>query len=451
MAGAAHAADEVAGKLITFNDNGAWCWYQDPRVLHDSKNNTLLIASVAASEGAGGSTRGGDVDVVSYELGSGKSSRFVLHAGLQTEDDHNTPALMIRPDGKYLAMWSRHNQDNFTYWRVSTRANDASEWGARQTFDWTPHFEDVRNRATYCNLIHLSGENRTYNFSRAVNTDPTILISSDSGDTWFYGGKLLTQKRVGYVNGYTKYASNGVDRIDFITTEHHPRDFNNSIYHGYLKGGKVHATDGTVIDEKALDNEGQPQTNLTKVLAADSVFNGEKMTRAWTVCLKVDREGRPFGLITTRANDVPPNSNFSDHRLFYIRMTAAGWQVQQVAKMGPALWRSEQDYTGLGDVDAADLGTVYISTPIDPRDGSGLKAHEIFRGVTSDEGKTWTWTAVTSNSTVSNLRPVVCSWGGGDRAVLWFRGKMTKSQDYNCAIVGIIERKEPQAGNENSR
>ncbi len=25
------AADEVAGNLIQFNGNGAWCWYQDPR------------------------------------------------------------------------------------------------------------------------------------------------------------------------------------------------------------------------------------------------------------------------------------------------------------------------------------------------------------------------------------------------------------------------------------
>src|SRR5688572_16070750 len=113
-------------ELIVFNDNGAWCWFQDPRVVHDPKTGTLLIASVAASEGAGAAERGGDVDVVSYELATGKKTRVTLHEGLQTEDDHNTPALMIRPDGRYLAMWSRHNQDTFTYWRMSARPNDAS-------------------------------------------------------------------------------------------------------------------------------------------------------------------------------------------------------------------------------------------------------------------------------------------------------------------------------------
>ena len=33
FAGRAVAADDVADRVITFNDNGAWCWYQDPRVL----------------------------------------------------------------------------------------------------------------------------------------------------------------------------------------------------------------------------------------------------------------------------------------------------------------------------------------------------------------------------------------------------------------------------------
>src|SRR5689334_2379728 len=52
--------------LITFNDNGAWCWYQDPRILHDPANNTLLICSVAASEGLNGDSRSGDIDLTTY-------------------------------------------------------------------------------------------------------------------------------------------------------------------------------------------------------------------------------------------------------------------------------------------------------------------------------------------------------------------------------------------------
>src|SRR5215212_4382971 len=89
-----------ADQLITFNDNGAWCWYQDSRVVHDQVNNTLLVSSVAASEGADGAARAGDIDLTTYDLKNGKSSRFVLHHALQPQDDHNATAILIRPDGR---------------------------------------------------------------------------------------------------------------------------------------------------------------------------------------------------------------------------------------------------------------------------------------------------------------------------------------------------------------
>src|SRR4051812_1565066 len=440
---AATAVAEPQQNLLTFNDNGAWCWYQDPRVVHDPANNTLLIASVASAEGAGGAQRAGDIDVVTYHLDGGATSRFVLHHALLEQDDHNTAALLIRPDGKYVAMYSRHNQDASSYWRVSTRPHDATAWEAERTFDWTPYFKDPKNHVTYANLFYLSAEKRTYDFSRAVNTDPTILVSKDDGGTWSFGGKLLTGTRLGYVNGYAKDASNGVDRVDFIMTEHHPRDFDNSVYHGFLQGGKLHRTDGTVVDPDVFDADGHPATELTKVFAAGSVFGGETVSRGWTVCLHLDQGSHPFGLVTCRAND-PDNKNFTDHRLFSIRQSGDGadanWTVRQVAKLGPALWAAEQDYTGLGDVDPTDPNIVYVSTPIDPRDGKKLKVHEIFKGVTADAGDTWSWTPVTTESPVDNLRPVVCPLGGGGRALLWFRGTMSRSQHYNSAITGIIER-----------
>lgn len=431
----------AAENPITFNDNGAWCWYQDPRIIHDPANNTLLISSVAASEGPDGANRAGDIDLTTYDLTSGKTTRSILHHSLQPQDDHNAAAVMLRPDGKYLAMYSRHNMDNSTYWRISSKAHDASQWSDEQTFDWTSLFNavDPKNHATYCNLFYLPAENRTYNFSRAINTDPSILISNNQGESWTFAGKLLTNKRLGYVNGYTKYASNGRDRIDFITTDHHPRDFNNNIYHGYISGGKLHKTDGSIVDENVLDNEGHSQTELTKIFAANAPFGQRIMTHAWTVSLKLDPAGHPFGLITCRSNTSPDDKSFSDHRLFYARLKNEKWEINEVAKLGTALWPAEQDYTGLADIDGLDPNVIYISTPIDPRDGKTIKVHEIFKGITIDDAKSWTWTPLTTDSPVDNLRPIVCSWEN-TRAILWFRGTMTRSQHYNSAIVGVIER-----------
>ena len=96
---------------------------------------------------------------------------------------------------------------------------------------------------------HLAGEGRLYDFTRADNRSPNILTSMDEGSTWTYAGKLTeTPTNVGYVNGYFKYASNGVDRIDFVGTEHHPHDYDTSIYHGVVRGGMTFQSDGVTVE-----------------------------------------------------------------------------------------------------------------------------------------------------------------------------------------------------------
>jgi hypothetical protein len=432
-------AASVANELIVFNDNAAWCWYQDPRALIDPATGTLLFGSAAAPEGPGGAQRAGNIELNSYNTRTGDRQVFVLHEALEA-DDHDVPALYIRPDGRYLAVFSKHNHDKLTRWRISVNPHDVTAWRPEQTFDWTDKIGE--DSVTYANLHYLPSEKRLYNFFRGINDDPTIMISTDGGDSWAYGGKLLTIGKLGYVNGYLRYASNGRDRIDFITTEHHPRDFDTSIYHGYVKGGRLHDSTGQVIDDNVLDPDGQPQTLLTKVFAADSVWNGDTMTHAWTTDIRLDPGGYPVAIITCRANDVPQNSNFNDHRFFYARFDGTRWHVHQLAQAGARLWGSEEDYTGLGSIDPYDVNTVYVSAPVDPRDGSALAFHEIFKGRTKDGGATWQWTPITQHSTVDNLRPIVVPGDPKLHAVLWFRGAMTRSQHFNMAAVGIVETKQ---------
>jgi hypothetical protein len=80
-----------------------------------------------------------------------------------------------------------------------------------------------------------------------------------------------------------------------------------------------------------------------------------------------------------------------------------------------------------------------IGTPIDPRDETRLAMHEIFKGVTADGGATWNWTPITRNSTVDNLRPIVPRWDAAHQGVLWLRGSMSRSQDYNMQVVGLVD------------
>ncbi len=71
----------------------------------------------------------------------------------------------------------------------------------------------------------------------------------------------------------------------------------------------------------------------------------------------------------------------------------------------------------------------------------GKRHWEIFRGVTSDDAVTWTWTAVTKDSTVDNLRPVVPIWKDKRYALLWLRGTLRTYTDYDLAVVGFIAKR----------
>lgn len=434
----AAAAPTASTSVRVLNDNGAWCWFQDERALVDPVAGTLLVGSIAAPQGPGGAERDGNVELAVHDLATGDTEVVVLHANLEA-DDHNVPALWIRPDGRYLAMYTKHKTDNFTRWRISTRPHDASEWGPEQTFDWT-ELTDGRG-VTYSNLHHLSAEGRLYAFARAVNDDPTILVSTDDGGTFDYGGKLFTRPKIGYVNGYTRYSSNGTDRIDLITTDHHPRDYDNSIYHGYISGGALHRSDGTVVHDAVLDPEAPSQVELTTILATGSELGGARLTHAWTTDLRHgrgDQAGQLAAVLTARAGDEPENSNFSDHRFVYARFDGETWQTRHLAMAGANLLPHEEDYTGLAAIDPYDLDSLYLSSPVDPRDGSSLAHHEIFHGRTGDGGATWTWTAVTEGSNVDNLRPIVAPGDPDRRPLLWFRGSMTASQRYDCEIVAIV-------------
>ena len=432
--------DYVAGELILFNDNGAWSWYQDERVIVDPVARSMLIGSVASRSGTDGVTRGGNVELTVYSWQDGSRYVVMLHQNLQS-DDHNVPALLLRPDGHYLVAYAGHNLDTLTRWRVSVNPHDATQWTNERTFNWSkPPASIGKNKVTYSNLLYLSAEQRTYNFVRAVNRDPCFLVSGDEGDSWSYGGQLLRDVNVGYVNGYVKYASDGIDNIHFVTTEHHPRDFNNSIFHGYVSQGKTHNSSGSVL------STAPKPADLTQVFAAGTDVEGEIMTHCWTTDLVTDSRGSLCCIFTCRANDQPENTNFNDHRFFYARFDGVRWNVFQLAKGGARLWSSEEDYIGGAAIDPQDCRFVYISTPIDPRDERDLDKHEIFKGVTADGGANWAWAPITFNSRFDNLRPIVPQWSSGHTALLWCRGTMHTSQSYSMQIVGIIEPPIPRQG-----
>lgn len=435
----------VAGDLITLNDNGGWCWYQDERAIVDTAANKIVLSSVANSSGADGASRGGDIDVVEYDLTTQQTDRFVL--GSFEDDDHNVAAIHKRSDGRYVAAYARHSRDSNTRFRVSTNPGDATSWDAETT---------CNNGAgtTYNNLYYLpnddGGNGRLYNFTRSINFDPTIQISDDEGLTWEGTYKLLTEGDAGD-RPYVRYASDG-ESIHFITTERHPRDsgVNNSIYHGYVQDGQLFTSDGTLLDANLFDGTAVTPSALTTVFAANTVDQGEPMTRAWTVDIEVDSSGNPYAVFQARIDpgELSAGTESLDHRFFYGRFDGLAWNVHALAEAGRDIYAAspngpEDDYTGLVALDPDNPDVLYISSDIDPRANQATAYYEIYKGVTDDFGLSWHWTAITENSTMDNIRPVVPKWDAANTALLWQRGTFTTFLDYDMDVVGIIMVPEP--------
>ncbi|MCA8966283.1 MAG: BNR-4 repeat-containing protein [Planctomycetes bacterium] len=425
---AVFAQDEVHGHLLNLHDNGAWSWFEDERAIVDPLRGRLLVASCADSSGVGGTARGGDIDVAWLDLSAGRFGAFELHDRLQG-DDHNSPALLVRPDGRYLAVYGTHGGSHLTRWRVTTNPGDPSAWTTEASYS---HPVDM----SYSNVFHLSSTGRTYNFVRAINWDPNVMWSTDQGTTWSGGGKLLTEGGSGD-RPYVKYASDGIARVHVLTTERHPRNYDNSIYHGYVENDQLRRSDGTLVDANVLDAAGQAPSSLTPVLQAGAVFGGAAMRRGWTVDLRVDPDGTVRALFQARAN-----GNNTDHRLLFGRYDGSAWSVHEVCRMGAYLYAAEDDYTGLAALQPDRPDTIFVSTRVDPRNGAALAHYEIFTGSTATFGASWTWTPVTENSSVDNVRPIVPAWDGQRLALLWLRGTYSTYTDFHLAVVGLVQAPE---------
>ncbi|HEX9652740.1 MAG TPA: hypothetical protein VGA99_03435, partial [bacterium] len=185
------ARDLVNGNLIQFNDNGAWSWYQDERAVVDTAGGKLIVGTDASNNGLGGPPREGDVETVIFGFRTGLRERFTLKEGnsIFYADDHNAPAFLVRPDGRYLAMFAAHFNDSTSHYRI----HSAGAWGDEQIFNWKSERPGgVNFQTTYSNLFYLSAEDRMYNVVRGHDRSPNFMFSTDMGETWSYGG-MVTQ------------------------------------------------------------------------------------------------------------------------------------------------------------------------------------------------------------------------------------------------------------------
>ena len=140
-------------------------------------------------------------------------------------------------------------------------------------------------------------------------------------------------------------------------------------------------------------------------------------------------------------------TNWYDARIYYYyaRWTGSTWQKRFIAQAGRPLYNGQPDYGGGICLDPQDPTTIYIATdaanPFDLSTTTNVPLgnhYEVWKGVTSDGGLTFSWKAITTNSIADNLRPYIPRRFGGEPCVLWFEGTYNTYQSFNCSVVGLF-------------
>jgi len=432
----AEATPPARGPVV-LNDDGGWCWFQDERAI--VVGDRLVLGTVASGRHDAG--RRGAVEVTGVDLRTRATTRFRLSATPVEKagrfDDHDAPAFVVRGDGRLLAVWAGHNVDNRILSRVSTRPGDPSAWSDERAFVPSPS-----SRVTYANLQRLSAEHgRIYDFFRGYDDrfKPSVAWSDDDGASWTAGGVVIDVPATFRHRPYAKYASDGRDTIHVVYTEGHPRDFDNNLYHVYLRGGRLFRSDGTAI--RTL-GEG-----LHEPAEGTRIFTANPANVAWAADVELDRDGRPFVAYSVQKDSagLPPGQGGADHRYRLARWNGRAWDDAEVAFAGSKLYAGEDDYTGGIALVPGDPTTVFLSTNADPATGQplvssadGRRHWEIFRGEKRASDGRWRFAPLTADSTLDNLRPVVPVTPGREPIVLWVRGVYRAYTDYELEVVGLL-------------
>ncbi|RYD23895.1 MAG: hypothetical protein EOP88_02355 [Verrucomicrobiaceae bacterium] len=440
--GAPVEVPSLPGGATEIAPDGAWTWFNDERAI---VHRGSLFSGYVKRSGQYGITR--------HDPATGENHHMIVStATSQQQDDHNNPSITPLPDGRLTILYSKHIAGSRFFQRTSLIPLPTTD------ADWGPEvIIPMPANNTYANTYRLTGEsNAIYNFSRCINFNPTLSISTDLGASWGTPRQLVGTGS-GNTRPYPRYCSNGKDRIDLIYTDGHPRDVNNSVYHMFYRGGTLRKTDDTLVDSLAnipLDHDGGKRGSVIYQYS-DSPWGPSQgpddwipTGRGWTWDVHYGEDSHPVAVFQVQRDNVTGNGwNHDRIYYYYARWTGTGWQKRFIAQAGRGIYSSEDDYGGGMTLDPEDPRIVYISTnaaspfaltdtinvPLAPNE-----RYEIWRGFTADGGLTFNWTPVTENSPADNFRPIVPANTGRSECLLWFHGTYTSYTNFSAKVLARL-------------
>ena len=400
----------MKGELLI--QDGAWCWFSDPRaVYHHGTREQIYFGYINSS---------GDVCIGSKDLESEQLNQFVLHDTLEI-DDHNVPSILVLPSGKLMAFYNEHNGN--VYLRKSANSEDISSWDGSQIVAR----ETEQYNYCYTNPVQLKEENgRIYLIGRKVGPTRSfdnwwqyMKYSDDEGQTWSDDIVLLDNE--GRKNPpYLKVATDHLSRIDFLFTDGHPKIGSDvSVYHMYYDEGVFFQTNGDTL--AGMDQLPIPIASVNKLYDAS-----ETNIRAWIWDIALDR-GHPVITYSRYPTE-------DDHIYHFAYWQNNEWVDREVVNSGS--WMAslrqgdvvrEAHYSGGIVLDQQDPRHTYLAREINGK-------FEIEHYQLLPDGQ-WTTSLITAGSSVNNVRPyVVYNTPPGYAIMLWMSGVYRHYTEYETDI-----------------
>src|SRR5690606_4949853 len=138
----------------TLTEDGAWCWFSDPRAIYAGAEDNRVIIT-------GWVTQNGDVEVATLDLQTETIDSHIIYPELQV-DDHDNPAFVELADHRILTQYTWHGGDKGVIQNTTTQPMDITSFGKNMVFHpRTPELLEAfkRETYTYANPYRLKSEN----------------------------------------------------------------------------------------------------------------------------------------------------------------------------------------------------------------------------------------------------------------------------------------------------
>ena len=410
----------------TLSEEGAWCWFADPRAIHYKNAQGTINSTWIGYIDPKGNIKATQINHLT------NTTNEVLIRSYFQPDDHNNPTFLVLPDQRLMIFYSRHTDESCFYYRVSDKPGDITTLGKEVRLE-------TKHNTTYPSPFILSDDpHHIYLCWRGINWHPTIarLTLPDTNDNvefdWGPYQIVRSMKGQAGVRPYAKYVSNGKDKIYMTYTTTHPE--NQAVNYVYFNYIDIKTRELTDVKGKKLSTLGQvalhdiDATQAYKEQHPDAVVDDSPL-RNWVWELSKDKLGNPVIAMVSISTDK------KSHDYYHLRWTGVQWQKTYLTNAGGHFHQTpdiENCYSGGMAIDKIDPQIIYGSVPVEGKYG---RVYELKKFTVAADGSLASVEQLTFNSPKNNVRPFTIANNNGDFSLAWMYG------DYYDWIVSVSRPK----------